>query len=101
LEIANIDEIYSPTSGEGTVLATEFKISINAYLNELVTSPVRSLADLIDFNKKNSKLVSIIKLGSFDLCDVLHSYIRLTQIIEQCQEYKFFHNLLEYLHHSV
>ncbi|KAF3959740.1 hypothetical protein CMV_015476 [Castanea mollissima] len=56
LEIANIDEIYSPTSGEGTVLATEFKISINAYLDELVTSPVRSLADLIDFNKKNSKL---------------------------------------------
>ncbi|KAM3695549.1 hypothetical protein ACJW31_07G141000 [Castanea mollissima] len=56
LEIANIDEIYSPTSGEGTVLATEFEISINAYLDELVTSPVCSLADLIDFNKKNSKL---------------------------------------------
>ncbi|KAK7839406.1 putative amidase [Quercus suber] len=56
LEIVNIDKIHSPTSGDGTALATEFKISINAYLNELVTSPVRSLADLIDFNKKNSKL---------------------------------------------
>nr|POE98142.1 putative amidase [Quercus suber] len=52
LEIVNIDKIHSPTSVDGTASATEFKISINAYLNELVTSPVRSLANLIDFNKK-------------------------------------------------
>lgn len=57
LEIGNIDEIYNDSS-EDTALLTEFKIALNKYLSELVTSPVRSLADVIDFNNKNSKLVS-------------------------------------------
>ena len=59
LEITNIGEIYT-SSNEDIALAAEFKIYINAYLKELVVSPVRSLADLIAFNKKNSKLVSEI-----------------------------------------
>ncbi|GMY05502.1 probable amidase At4g34880 isoform X1 [Fagus crenata] len=56
LENANIlrDDISS--SSEGTALNAEFKKYINAYLKELVSSPVRSLTDLIAFNKKNSKL---------------------------------------------
>ncbi|CAH8306797.1 unnamed protein product [Eruca vesicaria subsp. sativa] len=42
-------------SGEGIALLAEFKISLNAYLKELVKSPVRSLADVIAFNKKFKK----------------------------------------------
>ncbi|XP_023912001.2 probable amidase At4g34880 [Quercus suber] len=55
LKITNIGEIYMP-SNEDIALAAEFKRYINAYLKELVVSPVRSLADLIAFNKENSKL---------------------------------------------
>nr|XP_023912004.1 probable amidase At4g34880 isoform X2 [Quercus suber] len=51
------------SSDEGTALAAEFKIYINAYLKELVASPVRSLADLIAFNKKNSKLEMLEEYG--------------------------------------
>jgi len=57
LEIENINEIYSGTS-EGIAMAFEFKYSLNAYLKDLVTSPVRSLADVIAFNNKHPKLVS-------------------------------------------
>ncbi|CAL5341266.1 unnamed protein product [Camellia sinensis] len=53
LEIANIDEILNPTSsGEAITLVAEFKLSLNAYLKDLVSSPVRSLADIIAFNQK-------------------------------------------------
>ncbi|XP_059647505.1 probable amidase At4g34880 isoform X2 [Cornus florida] len=46
LEIANIDVILnSRRSGENTALVAEFKIALNAYLEDLVASPVRSLAD--------------------------------------------------------
>lgn len=62
LEIPNMDKIYSE-SGEGAALLAEFKIAVNDYLEELETSPVRSLADLIAFNKKNSDLVR---------CKILH-----------------------------
>ncbi|XP_065629811.1 uncharacterized protein LOC112002211 [Quercus suber] len=55
LKITNIGEIYT-SSNEDIALAAEFKRYINAYLKELVVSPVRSLSDLIAFNKKNSKL---------------------------------------------
>ncbi|XP_058078137.1 probable amidase At4g34880 [Magnolia sinica] len=55
LEIANVSDILNVTmSGEEIALLTEFKLSINAYLSELVHSPVRSLADLIAFNNKYS-----------------------------------------------
>ncbi|KAL5561146.1 hypothetical protein UlMin_030893 [Ulmus minor] len=55
LEISNINEISSGLS-EHIASTAEFKIALNKYLSELVTSPVRSLADVIDFNNKHPKL---------------------------------------------
>ncbi|PHT41873.1 hypothetical protein CQW23_20727 [Capsicum baccatum] len=58
LRITHIEEIMDPNhSGEALVMMVEFKSSINAYLKELITSPVRSLADIIAFNERNSDLV--------------------------------------------
>ncbi|EEF34109.1 amidase, putative [Ricinus communis] len=57
LEITNIDWILNPKrSGEFTLLIAEFKLSLNDYLKELTTSPVRSLADVIAFNQHNPDL---------------------------------------------
>lgn len=50
-------EVNCRASGKHA-LSFEFKVSLNRYLNDLVDSPVRSLADVIAFNKKNLKLVS-------------------------------------------
>jgi hypothetical protein len=58
LKIDNIDEIISDQS-EVIALNSEFKLSLNTYLKNLVASPVKSLADVIAFNKKQPKLVSI------------------------------------------
>jgi amidase len=58
LKIDNIDQIISGQSEE-IALNFEFKLSLNAYLKDLVVSPVKSLADVIVFNKKHPKLVSI------------------------------------------
>nr|XP_048336250.1 probable amidase At4g34880 isoform X2 [Ziziphus jujuba var. spinosa] len=55
LKIDNVGEIFSSTA-ENTALSAEFKVSLNAYLKELVTSPVRSLADVIAFNNKSKKV---------------------------------------------
>ncbi|KAF5727834.1 hypothetical protein HS088_TW22G01531 [Tripterygium wilfordii] len=64
LDIANIDVILDfDGSGEKTVLQAEFKIVVNAYLNELVISPVRSLAEAIAFNENNSNLEKIKEFG--------------------------------------
>ncbi|XP_059643938.1 probable amidase At4g34880 [Cornus florida] len=64
VEIANIDVILNFTSsGEGTALIAEFKIALNAYLKDLVASPVRSLADVIAFNQKFSDLEMIKEFG--------------------------------------
>ncbi|GMY05509.1 probable amidase At4g34880 [Fagus crenata] len=64
LEIANIDVSLNATfSGEGTALLAEFKLSLNAYLKDLVSSPVRSLADVIAFNEKFSDLEMIKEFG--------------------------------------
>lgn len=64
LQIANMDEILSEASAsENTAMVAEFKISLNAYLKELVTSPVRSIADVIAFNNKNSELEKIKEYG--------------------------------------
>ena len=60
LEIANIKIILDYNlSGEETALLSEFKISLNAYLNKLVASPVRTMAEVIAFNYKNPELVTI------------------------------------------
>ncbi|CAI0557550.1 unnamed protein product [Linum tenue] len=57
LEIAEINVILDPfKSGEVPVLMAEFKVGINQYLEELVESPVRSLADIIAFNINNPVL---------------------------------------------
>ncbi|KAK8582465.1 hypothetical protein V6N13_069242 [Hibiscus sabdariffa] len=53
LQIDNIDVILNVNaSGEAAASIAEFKLSLNAYLEELVVSPVRSLADIIAFNLK-------------------------------------------------
>ncbi|CAI0445377.1 unnamed protein product [Linum tenue] len=55
LEISNIETISNATrSGEAVALLAEFKVSVNAYLKQLVVSPVRTLADVIAFNQKFS-----------------------------------------------
>ncbi|XVE67118.1 hypothetical protein DITRI_Ditri08aG0134800 [Diplodiscus trichospermus] len=64
LEIADIDIISDKgKSGELMLLLTEFKSSINEYLKELEISPVRSLADVIDFNLKNPELEKLKEYG--------------------------------------
>ncbi|MCH99990.1 amidase C869.01-like protein, partial [Trifolium medium] len=55
LKIDNIDEIINGQS-ESIALNFEFKLSLNAYLKDLITSPVESLADVIAFNNKHPKL---------------------------------------------
>ncbi|KEH20625.1 putative asparaginyl-tRNA synthase (glutamine-hydrolyzing) [Medicago truncatula] len=54
LKIDNIVEIFTDQS-EQIALNFEFKLSLNKYLKELVASPVKSLADVIAFNKKHPK----------------------------------------------
>ncbi|KAI3833229.1 hypothetical protein MKW92_023691 [Papaver armeniacum] len=56
LEIDNLQTIYSPQSGEQSAMSSEFKQSLNIYLKDLMSSPVRSLADVIAFNKNNPSL---------------------------------------------
>ncbi|XWS40160.1 hypothetical protein CRYUN_Cryun18bG0116400 [Craigia yunnanensis] len=64
LEIADIDIISdSMRSGELMLLMAEFKSSINEYLKELAVSPVRSLADIIDFNQNNPELEQLEEYG--------------------------------------
>ncbi|PWA55159.1 amidase family protein [Artemisia annua] len=59
LEITNINYIYSLFNGEDIAMSAEFKIALNAYLKDLVASPLRSLADVIAFNNKYAKLEKI------------------------------------------
>ncbi|KAI3997458.1 hypothetical protein MKX01_008065 [Papaver californicum] len=57
LEIDNLQMIYNPQlSGAEFALSSEFKQSLDVYLEDLVFSPVRSLADVIAFNKNNPSL---------------------------------------------
>ncbi|KAJ4832578.1 hypothetical protein Tsubulata_030779 [Turnera subulata] len=62
LRITNLGESYSD---ENLALVTEFKPALNAYLKELIASPVRSLADVIAFNNKFSKQASIEKIKEY------------------------------------
>ncbi|MED6186532.1 hypothetical protein PIB30_067602 [Stylosanthes scabra] len=54
LKIDNIDEIYMDQS-EDIALEIEFKLALNAYLNDLVASPVRSLADVIEYKNHSEQ----------------------------------------------
>lgn len=78
LEIANISTILNfATSGEATALLAEFKISLNAYLKELVSSQVRTLADIIAFNQQFADLVSVQNENRF------LSYVQVAMIYVQ------------------
>ncbi|KAJ0010522.1 hypothetical protein Pint_34368 [Pistacia integerrima] len=64
LKLTNIDGIVDIVgSGQILALAAEFKLALNAYLKGLVTSPVRSLADVIAFYKKFAKLEKTKEYG--------------------------------------
>ncbi|XP_044488597.1 probable amidase At4g34880 [Mangifera indica] len=64
LEIANIDEILDPSrSGAKYAILAEFKMALNTYLKGLKASPVRSLKEVIAFNKKFSKLENTKEYG--------------------------------------
>ncbi|KAL1328613.1 hypothetical protein HN51_038434 [Arachis hypogaea] len=62
LKTDNINEL-SYDQSESIALDIEFELALNAYLKDLVASPVRSLADVIAFNKKHSKLEKIDEYG--------------------------------------
>ncbi|KAG4999832.1 hypothetical protein JHK87_020904 [Glycine soja] len=62
LEIENIEEIIDGQSEE-IAMAYDFKLSLNAYLRDLVNSPVRSLADVIAFNKEHPELEKLEEYG--------------------------------------
>ncbi|KAL0907546.1 hypothetical protein M5K25_021961 [Dendrobium thyrsiflorum] len=54
IELKNVEIMQNVfASGEATALLAEFKLSLNAYLKDLVSSPVRSLADIIAFNNQH------------------------------------------------
>jgi len=54
LEIPSMNVINDAVqSGERALMLAEFKLSLNSYLSELATSPVRSLSDIINFNNKH------------------------------------------------
>ncbi|KAJ1411665.1 Amidase signature domain [Sesbania bispinosa] len=64
IEIPNISDILDvEKSGEKGLIFAEFKISLNAYLQGLVDSPVKSLADVIAFNKMNPELEMLKEFG--------------------------------------
>ncbi|KAF7005747.1 hypothetical protein CFC21_020849 [Triticum aestivum] len=61
---ALLDEIGS---NEAIAMQAEFKLSINAYLADLVHSPVHSLADIIAFNKAHPVEERLKDFGQPDL----------------------------------
>ncbi|VVB10305.1 unnamed protein product [Arabis nemorensis] len=64
LTIPNIEVIMDWTkSGEAIPLLAEFKMSLNAYLKELVKSPVRSLADVIAYNEEFAEKEQVKEWG--------------------------------------
>lgn len=63
LEIPSMNVINDAVqSGERALMLAEFKLSLNFYLSELATSPMRSLSDIIEFNNKRPIEVYIILL---------------------------------------
>ncbi|XP_021773126.1 putative amidase C869.01 isoform X2 [Chenopodium quinoa] len=62
LEIPNIDAIMS-SNNERMVMEFEFKLALNSYLEQLVKTPVRSLAEVIEFNNKNAQEEMIEEYG--------------------------------------
>ncbi|KAL3597466.1 hypothetical protein D5086_009103 [Populus alba] len=63
LQISDVDTITAGQNGELLALLLEFKPALNEYLEQLVASPVRSLAAVIAFNKKFSRLEKTKEYG--------------------------------------
>ncbi|EOA19061.1 hypothetical protein CARUB_v10007729mg, partial [Capsella rubella] len=64
LTIPNMEVIVNGTnSGEEIALLAEFKMFLNAYLKELVKSPVRSLADVIAYNEEFAEQEKVKEWG--------------------------------------
>ncbi|KAJ6927388.1 amidase [Populus alba x Populus x berolinensis] len=63
LQISDDDTITAGQNGEILALLLEFKPALNEYLEQLVASPVRSLAAVIAFNKKFSRLEKTKEYG--------------------------------------
>lgn len=63
LQISDIDTITAGQNGELLAMLLEFKPALNEYLEQLVASPVRSLAAVIAFNKKFSRLEKTKEYG--------------------------------------
>lgn len=68
LEIPNIEAIESQNN-EPMIMEAEFKLSLNSYLKQLIKSPVRSLADVIEFNNKNAEKEMIKEFGQDTFLD--------------------------------
>ncbi|XP_058767458.1 probable amidase At4g34880 [Vicia villosa] len=64
LEVENLTIVLDPLqNGEMITLLPEFKVSINKYLQQLIYSPVRSLAEIIEFNINNPILEKTDEYG--------------------------------------
>ncbi|KAM0851278.1 hypothetical protein ACQ4PT_052533 [Festuca glaucescens] len=64
LEIENLSVILdSLNNGEQIALPAEFKLSLNSYLSDLSNSPVRSLAEVIDFNNAHPVEEKLKEIG--------------------------------------
>lgn len=69
LEIPSMNVINDAVqSGERALMLAEFKLSLNSYLSELATSPVRSLSDIIGFNNKHPVEVKITLIHVHSKC---------------------------------
>lgn len=66
IDIANLSVIVDVlNNGEQIALPAEFKLSLNAYLSDLLYSPVRSLADVIAFNNAHPVEERLKEIGQF------------------------------------
>lgn len=61
---------------ETLLMNAEFKLSINAYLSDLVHSPVRSLAQVIAFNEAHP-----VEVNQMFLCSTLQNQQEQFQLI--------------------
>ncbi|CDP18697.1 unnamed protein product [Coffea canephora] len=80
VDTASFDTVIaSMYNDQFKAMNVEFKLALNTYLKQLITSPVRSLADAIVFNKKHSKLERIEEYGQdiFEAAEKTHGIGRM------------------------
>lgn len=75
LEIENSDLMSNAFSSEVYAMQVELKPAINSYLKQLVASPVRSLADVIAFNRKHPTLVRVGPFFVLALRSILPNFV--------------------------